>query len=281
MPSWRGENRRRGSDHSTTELIEWNGILGDLLARAAPFFEIEVVRTEFLGGFFTQDEEGLAVLAAFADMTVTRQVLDAPVIPANALDLLSDCVERVVMDRIFDPQSYRAGAVRGYDLPKLIGALLFVAVEKEAPGAARFANGDWSQVDVVMPIVTRLVTATGWSVFVMQKFMTLCERASTDYPLDAFALQANAVLGSIANAKGSWAGTLLPARIATTVQRLADANFPLRADQAQGLIKVLDALIDLSDRRSAALEQTEAVKGIQIPDIPPRWGAKDPPQLSI
>ena len=91
----------------------------------------------------------------------------------------------------------------------------------------------------------------------------LCERASISYPLDAFSQQANAVLSWIANAKGRWVGTSLPARVAATVQRLADANFPLRVNQAQELLKVLDALIDLGDRRSAALEQTEAFKGVQ------------------
>jgi hypothetical protein len=140
-----------------------------------------------------------------------------------------------------NPNSYRAGQIHGHDLPKLIPALLFVAVEKNAPGAARFANGDWSQVGLIMPIVTRLVAATGWSSYVMQKFLTLCERAGVTYPLDAFADQANAVLGSIANAKGSWAGTMLPARTAAVIQRLADASFPLRADQAQELLKALDA----------------------------------------
>ena len=49
----------------------------------------------------------------FADMTVTRHVLDAPTVPANTLDLLNDCVERVVRDRVFDPNSYRAGQVHG------------------------------------------------------------------------------------------------------------------------------------------------------------------------
>ena len=36
--------------------------------------------------------------------------------------------------------------------------------------------------------------------------------------------------------------------------------------QAQGLLRVLDALIDLGDRRSAALEQTEAFRNIQRSD---------------
>ena len=82
-------------------------------------------------------------------------------------------------------------------MPRLIKALLFVAVENEAPGAARFANGEWSQIGIIMPIVTRLITGTGWSSYVMQEFLTLCERADITYPIDAFASQANAVLGSI------------------------------------------------------------------------------------
>ena len=263
MPSWR-KGGQRASDRSSTELIEWNSVLGDLLARAAPFFETELVRKEFLAPFLTDDELGLTVLAAFADMTIMRQVFDAPTIPANTFDLLNECVERVVRDRVFDPNGYRAGEVHGYDMPRLIKALLFVAVENEAPGAARFANGEWSQIGIIMPIVTRLITGTGWSSYVMQEFLTLCERADITYPIDAFASQANAVLGSIENAKGSWAGTTLPARTAATVQRLADANFSLRTDQAQGLLTVLDALIDLGDRRSVALEQAAAFRGVQL-----------------
>ena len=54
------------------------------------------------------------------------------------------------------------------------------------------------------------------------------------------------------------------ARTAATVQRLADANFSLRTDQAQGLLTVLDALIDLGERRSVALEQAEAFRGVQL-----------------
>jgi hypothetical protein len=260
MPPWVKGNRRSTADRSSP--IEWNHVLGDLLARAAPFFDTESVRKEFLEPFLTEDEEGLAVLAAFADKTVTRQVLDASTVPANTFDLLNDCVERVIRDHVFDRNGYRAGQLHGYDLPDLVKALLFVPIDEAAPDAARFANGDWSQINIIMPTVTRLITAIGWSSYVMQRFLTLCERAGVAYPLDAFAAQANAVLGSLS--KGSWTGTTLPARIAATVQRLADANFPLRNAQAQQLLRVLDALIDLGDRRSAALEQSEAFRGVQL-----------------
>ena len=260
MPPWSGGKRDPG--RNTAELVEWTRGLGDLLARAAPYFETEVVRRDFLGPFLTDDEGALSVLAPFADRTVCRHVLDSARIPSNTFDLLRDCVDRVIRDPVFSPQSYRAGEVNGSDMPELIRALLFVAVEK-ADGASRFVNGDWSDIDLIMPLVTRLVTATGWSDFVMDKFLTLCERAGNAYPLDAFATQANSVLASVENAKGTWNGTTLPARTAGVVQCLADANFPLRAGEAQALLRVLDALIDLGDRRSVALEQTEAFRGIQ------------------
>ena len=264
MPSWLKGKRKQRTDTEGASLIEWNGVLGDLIARAAPFFDVEFVRHELLAPFLTEDEEGLAVLAEFTNMTVIRHVIDAPAVPANTLNLLNSCVERVIRDRCFDPKGYRTGEVHGYDLPKLIKALLFVSLDTEAPGAARIANGNWSEISMVMPIVTKLVKATGWSTYVMQNYLTLCERAGLAYPLNAFADQVNSVLSSISYAKGSWARTMLPARIAAMVQRLADANFPLRTKQAQELLRVLDALIDLGDRRSAALEQAEAFRGIQM-----------------
>ena len=255
-----GTGRRR---NRTTDLIGWNDALGDALARAAPFFDLALVEAEFLAPFLhKQDDDGLDVIAAFTDSLVRRYVLDAVAIPAGTLELLRLCVDYVIADDTFRLGGYRAGEVSGHDMPKLIEALLMVNVER-ATGAARFANGDWSEIGLAMPTITRLVTATGWSTFVMSKFLLLCQRTGTAYPLDHFIQQVGAVLAKLDNAKGNWVGTSLPAQTAAGVQRLADANFPLRPDQAQGLLRILDALIDLGDRRSAALEQTEAFKGVQ------------------
>ena len=260
MPPWHdGSTRRDGS----IEPFEWDATLGDLLARSAPFFDTSWVRQRLLTPFLADDENALRILAEFTDRSIARHILDADQVPDNTLELLGDCADRVVRDRMFDPKGYRAGEVHGSDMPELIKALLLVAVE-HAPRAARFVNGDWSQIGLAMPIITRLVAAIGWSPFVMQNFLMLCERAGLAYPLDEFSHQMHAVLAALPNAKGSWAGTLLPARIAGVVQRLADGNYPLTPDQALQLLEVLDALIDLGDRRSAALEQTEAFRGVQV-----------------
>jgi hypothetical protein len=52
-------------------------------------------------------------------------------------------------------------------------------------------------------------------------------------------------------------------RQAGVIQRQADWNFPLQQEDAQALLDALDVLVDQGDRRAAALEQTEASKGVQ------------------
>ena len=202
-------------------------------------------------------------------MAIRRHVFDANTIPENIMPLLNDCVSRVLQDRTFKPKSWRPGHVHGYAMPELIATLLFVNVEK-APGAARYVNGDWSQIDTVLPIIDQMVRNVGWSSYVMGKFLDLCERAGQAYPISKFGPQANAALAAIGNAEEGWTGTMLPARMAGIVQRQADLNFPLKLQDAHELLKLLDALIDLGDRRSAALEQAEAFRGIQAQQSDPR-----------
>jgi hypothetical protein len=232
------------------------------LARIVPFVALDVARNVLIKPFLADDEEALSVLARFADRTVCRHIFDAATIPENTIPLLDDCVSRVLQDRTFKPKTWHAGEVHGYGMPELIAALLFVNAS-DAPGATRYVNGDWSQIDTVLPIIDRMVQHVGWSSFVMGKFLDLCERAGRAYPISKFGLQANAALAAIDNAEEGWSGTILPAGMAAVVQRQADWNFPLNPADAQELLNVLDALIDLGDRRSAALEQTEAFRGIQ------------------
>ena len=259
MPAWDEKKRRDRQTH----LYEWDHELGKMFARVLPFFDLDWMRENFVKPFSEEYEEALRVLAEFAGSIVIRHVMDAKEMPANTLPILDDCVERVVRDRTFKPGGYRAGEVSGYDMPDLIKALLFVNIEADCPGAARFANGDWSDIAAIMPLVTKLMKAAGWSAFVMQRYLTLCEKAGTAYPLDAFIDQAGAALDTIEYAKGSWVGTSLPARLAAIIQSFAGKNYPLEVNRARGLLRLLDALIDLGDRRSAALEQNEAFRRVQ------------------
>ena len=263
VPSWRNKKKTRPDDRRS-DLHEWSAEFGDVLARAAPFVTLDVARNSLVAPFLADDEEVLSVLANLADKTVRRHVFDAAVIPANTLPLLDDCATRLINDRVFKPKGWRAGEVHGYSMPELIKSLLFVNVEENCPAAARFANGNWSEIATIMPIINRVVRSIGWSQFVMGRYIELHKRAGKSFPISDFGGQLNAALGGIDNSEEGWTGTVLAAKLAAIVQRQADWNFHLRVEHAQALLKILDALIDLGDRRSAALEQTEAFKGVQL-----------------
>ena len=218
------------------------------------------MRREHLEPFPVDNEDSFSVLAELIVDTVVRHVIDASTVPGGTLALLDDCVDRVLLHPAFRRAGYRAGELYGWSLPKVVRALLFVPIDEEAPGSARFANGDWSEISVAMPIVSKVVTELAWSRDVMDFFLQLCERAGDEYPIDAFADQIAWVAES---ANHRWSGTTIPARIAATIQRLADANFPIDSDLARRLLLVLDALVELGDRRSVALERSPAFREVR------------------
>ncbi len=160
--------------------------------------------------------------------------------------------EHVIADSTFRLGGYRAGEIYGHHMPKIIEALLMVNVDR-ALGAARFVNGDWSEIELVQPTITRLVTATGWSTFVMVEVFIALPTCRHGVPAQCLYRTSYRSPCEVAKRERRLGRTSLPAKTAAAVQRLADANFPLQRHQAQGLLRILDALIDLGDRRSAAL----------------------------
>jgi hypothetical protein len=260
VPPWHTPGR---SNSGRSSMFEWNRNLADVLARVAPLFPVNTARDELLTPLLQDDEKLFSILAHFTDMFVRRHVLDSPVVGPDTMALLEICAARVIADDQFSPNNWRAGQVGSSDMQKIISALLFVNAEKPAPGAARFANGDWTEIHIILPLVNNIIRKIGWSPFVMKKFLELCERAAQLYPIANFGQQANAALAHIDDNEEGWTGTTLPSRLAGVIQRQADWNFPLRVEDAQELLTALDKLIDIGDRRSAALEQTEAFRGVQ------------------
>ena len=62
-----------------------------------------------------------------------------------------------------------------------------------------------------------------------------------------------------------WHGTFIPARIAELVQHFAHRDAPMPLALAQKFLHILDILVDMGDRRSAALQLGEAFREIRLP----------------
>ncbi len=261
-PVWRTE-RRRGRERGDGNLYEWEDQLGRMVASVAPHLAADEILQRLLRPILAQpDEIAMRLLAPFTVSLVCREVFDAPEVRDDTLHLLQAVLERALENDDLRRSPYNDGRMGGFDLPELVKSLLFVVVE-HAPGATRFANGLWNDLGQVMPLVDRTVRAAGWHPYVARRFVTLCERSGAAYPADTFADQ---VLAQIVDGRlpAGWKGSLVPAAIAALVQAHADRQHPLPAGLARKLLRVLDALVDLGDRRSAALQQSESFRGVRL-----------------
>ena len=260
-PQWDSERKH---DRQSTDLIVWLNALSDLVARTAPVLPIGEAIARLIDPIgAARNDDGIRFIADLTRNVVCRHVYDAPAVTAHTLGILQHCLQRLLQEREFDRSSYRAGEVRGSDVPRMIEALLLGSV-KNAPGAARFANGKWSELGQLLPIIDATMQGAGWSPFVMSTYLTLCERAGAELPVDAFLRHIMPHIEGEAPAAKNWIDAALTARIAGVVQTLAEANYPLSREHARGLLSILDRLVDLGDRRAAALQLSEYFRGVQL-----------------
>ncbi len=260
-PSWKkGESNRR--NRNGPDLYEWRREYSQLLANVSGHLNERAVQSKFLDTIFEQEDElCVSFLAPFVSLYICTHVLDAKKVKPEVVKILESCLNRILKDRAFKHTGYRDGKLYGYDLPYLVEDLFFISVEN-ADGATRFANGCWEEINVVMPIIDKFVRAAGWSPSVASAFLTLCERCGPCYPAEIFADQILAFWDS-SNMQG-WRGTTLPARIAGLIQIYADREHPIEPSISQKMLRILDSLVDLGDRRSAALQTSEAFRDVRI-----------------
>lgn len=261
-PPWVKPGRR---DRSATDIFEWTHTLGARFGQVAGLLPLSDFQTRFLGPILGLEGENCwALLSPFASTYIWAYVYYAPVVPADAVTTLDLCLGRLLLDSAFKRDVYRCGEFSGSDQPKLVRTLMFVSVER-ADLAARYVNGDWSEISRILPLIDRFVRAGGWAASVMDPFLTLCERARANYPAEAFADQVLAIIGDGPDNLKGWHGTFIPARIAELVQHFAHRDAPMTLALAQKFLRILDMLVDMGDRRSAALQLGEAFREVRLP----------------
>ncbi len=263
VPPWAKAGRR---DRSATRLLEWTHALGSGLGQLAGLLPLSEYHNRFLNPILElEDENCWDLLSPFASTYVCTYVYDAPVVPDDAVTMLDLCLGRLLQASAFKRNAYRSGKFSGFQQPELVRTLMFVSVER-ADLAARYVNGDWSEIDRILPLIDRFVRAGGWAASVMDPFLTLCERAKINYPSEAFADQVLATIGDGQDNLKGWHGTFIPARIAELVQYFAHRDTPMTLTLAQKFLRILDMLVDMGDRRSAALQLGEAFREIRLPE---------------
>lgn len=253
----------RKSARSSFNLYKWEYGLGSAIGTLIPHIALIDMKERFLKPILSQpDEIANCFLSQLTRFLVCSEVLDAPKIEINTLEILDTVLDRMLDCHDLRVSEYNDCRISGFDLPELIKSLLFVIVER-ADGSKRFANGDWSDLDSVIHIVDKMVGKVGWHPFVMENFLVLCDRASSSYPAEIFADQLVAQIKDN-NLPFRWKGTTIPASIAGLIQEYVNRLNPLPSGLAAKFLRIIDALIDLGDRRSAALQQSQVFRGVRF-----------------
>lgn len=259
FPSWED---RREREHGAAQFYEWLSALATFVGRIAIL--VPDGYTRFINPIARhEDRQSLSFLSDVTEAVTTRHVYDAAILSEETLSLLAACMDRMLAERTFDPNSYRAGEINTRDLYPMITSFLLVSVNN-APGAARFANGEWTELPLLLPLIDKLIMAAGWSAGIMEVYLILCERAGANFPVEAFTRHVSASMHASGFHSETWNSSDTSAAVSSAIQRLAEAHHPLSREQARNLLILLDQLVDMGDRRAAALQQSEHFRSIQI-----------------
>lgn len=251
-PSWL-EEKQRLEDKDI--IYEWNHSVSSTLARVVGIFPTEEIKAQFLMPILKLKTDACwELLYPFIENYICRYIYDAENIPDNALDVLDLCLDRFLKASCFNRQSHRAGEISGIELPYIAKCLMFVSIDKNVSSASRFVNGDWSEIDIILPLVNKYVRAAGWTEYIIHLFLKLSERSIQNYPSHLYADQ---ILGLISSGKTLNWNEHIYQRISNIIQIFIDKEQSMPIELRQKFLKIIDWLVDHGDRGSAALQQSK------------------------
>lgn len=262
-PSWSHDPEEDAYVAEATELFEWRRILFRFLAEISSYLEPEDCPLRFIEPVLKCDDE---IFASFAGAYVsyhTCNIMDEAEFPKGSLQQLELIVPKLVGFDAWKRASWNDGKLYDSDLSHMVNDMFFVQIV-DAKGAARFANGDWSDIESVLQLTDPILETNGQNPAVVDAFLTRCERAFDQYPIDHFVTQLKSVLGNGEGKPVGWGRTRLPARLAGLIQRFSERVQPLPHETAVELLAALDRLVDMGDRRASAVQISEVFKDVRI-----------------
>lgn len=262
VPPWADDPQAGRDRYRATDLFEWRRVFGKFLGKVGLHLSAAEVRARFLDPIFALgDEPAFSLLEPLVDITSAAGILDPATIAPSAFGTMEACVERVLAAREWG-RARRSGELYEHHLPGLVRDLMFVD-HLGLSGATRFANDDWRQFDLIAPFLEKMARTVGSVPIVTRSFLVACERARPYVDPKWFADIALSIVTDHGPPVG-WRASLLAGRMASVVQIIAEKAHPLDEAVARTLLRVLDALVDMGDRRAAALEISEIFKDVRV-----------------
>lgn len=258
-PAW-ARSRRDLDDNYGPNYFEWRSHLYQFLARVALKLPVDEGTRRFLQPAMATNDETFASLGKWFTGHLIVQVADSPEIPQTALELLLVITQRVLT--YGDWRHLSHGGHSAQDFVNIVKHLFFADLEY-AGGAVRFANRNWTEVGAVIPVFEPILHAHGSVTFVARAWMDLCESSFEHYPVRHFVDNLEHLLVGEGTPAG-WHGTQLPARLSGLIQRFSERQQSIPLAMEQKLLRALDRLVDMGDRRAAAVQLSEVFRAVRV-----------------
>jgi hypothetical protein len=181
------------------------------------------------------------------------RLLDAPEGPSGIFDVFIDIFEAVEDHPDWKRPEWREDYGLSDQLHKLVRIAMGANWDRPAMGAARFANSDWSDARLLDPLIDWMLQRFGHLPQVMQAFLLHVERSFDHRGSEFLASRLGGIAPAVWQSRGFWSGGRT-AQLAGLLQSFAERDAPLQPDVHVQFLDILDYLVELGDRRAAALQ---------------------------
>jgi len=258
-PSWVNDQKRQ-QNNQRDDLLKGRRQLANILAFVTSNLSATEIKNRYLQKFFgLKDKLCVSFIESFIDRYIHINILNSENIKEEVIEVIDYCVDRVLQNTTFN----RADRIYSIDFPYLIPTFLFIHSNEN--NARRFANGKWQDIGLIIPIVNKFISKAGWSTTVVTHYLTLCEKAIKHYPVEEFGKQVLSIIVDYSESLVYWKDTTIPKRISNLIQSFAEkGNRHFELPIARNLLRIIDVLADMGDRRSAVLQNSEVFRNVGL-----------------
>lgn len=193
------------------------------------------------------------------------QVVQEREFPVSIIAHLQLLLPRILALRFFRHRERSMGDLSSTETSRIVRVLFLIDMDnmENAAQPARFGNGDWTDIERVFPLLEPLLGTFGTIGTVTEGFLSVVEHSLANYPLQRFADHLDLIFSQAHDFPLAWRGSLIPGRLAALIQRFSETHHPLAQGIAHRFLRILDALVDMGDRRAAAIQTSEIFKDVR------------------
>lgn len=253
-PTWaaaRDRDRIDGPYEWGSAFLNW---LGGFAARLTPADVDQRYVTPLLA---RQGRRRERLIDAFTTHYICAALVDTEVVDPGVIPLMIRIIDGIAEDGDWDYARHRPSGGLPHELSSIVRIMLMTAWEQPASGAKRFANRDWSEVAMLMPVADTMIRHLGDVPAVLAEWLSLVELSRAHYPLPDLLRQLALIPSSSWSSRIGWTGNDNAARIAAMLQSHCERQRPRSPEVRSQILAQLDHLVDVGDRRSVALQISE------------------------